>query len=215
MPEIIVKSLNEVLVDGASSGDVLSVLANYRPDKYPGIQAAILSGLQAWHDRLCEGHIAELAELHSRLAEAHKAECQLQHEAHDSHCEELCGKHEAGLKELRDAHAAEISKLQASHELKLVAIREGHAANVTKVCEAHADAAALASELATKTLDKVTAEKNALQAKCDEQQAQIDALGGTELGQKMANDAKRQALLDAKAKAEAELAALDGVPADA
>lgn len=40
--------------------------------------------------------------------------------------------------------------------------------------------------------------------------AQIEALGGTELGQRMACEAKRSKLLEIKANAEAELAAIDG-----
>lgn len=51
---------------------------------------------------------------------------------------------------------------------------------------------------------------DSLRAKADEQAALIDALGGTEKGREMAREARRQVLLEARARAEAELAEIEG-----
>lgn len=63
-------------------------------------------------------------------------------------------------------------------------------------------------------IDELQAKVDALQAKVADQQALIDALGGTLQAKQMRRQAQRQAALDAISTAEAELAAIDATPID-
>ncbi len=99
---------------------------------------------------------------------------------------------------LHAAHLDWHGSLVAKHE---AAIKE-HGQVVTKI---HADHAAALQEQTDRHAKAVAA----LQAQVKDQQVLIDTLGGTELGQKMARDARRETARQAAAKAQADLDAID------
>lgn len=125
----------------------------------------------------------------------HEHQCQCHDDAVKCACDNLCDQHGKELAARDD----QIAEIRAEHEAAREHLCETHA----KDCDRRQEEAAATIRLLQ---DQLTAHKQRI----EDQQAQIDALGGTELGKRMACAAKRAKLLEAKAKAEADLAALDG-----
>lgn len=142
MPDLVIKDVSNVTVDGVAAGALVDVIANHKPDP-----ADLHAAFVAWED-------SHAADKQTSLDRQHKA--------------------------LSDAHAADVASQAAAHASELAA--------------------------AQKRIDDLTA-----QAK--EQDAQIAALGGTELGQRLAREARRKQLQESIGRHQAELTKLDaGAP---
>jgi len=215
MPEIVVIDPTHVTIDGVSAGSVTDVLANHDPGvtlnpdvEDSGLRSALLSALIARDDAIRQAHAGVLEALSSSHTDA-LAKLQSEHaETLAQRDAQITAERERATATLRESltsadakHAAAMAAAEAKHEKALAermerikAIQAARHADHTKEC------ANLQSKLAAMT------------AKGKENQELIAALGGTELGQKMKRDAARQAALDRKAAAEAELAELEAAP---
>lgn len=102
----------------------------------------------------------------------------------------------------RDAdYASVVDQLVEAHRLAFEDQTAKHAAALASLEADHSTA-----------IEGLQVTITGLQATEADLRNQVKALGGTELAQSLARDAERQRLLAAKAKAEADLAALDGGP---
>jgi hypothetical protein len=183
MPEIVVVDLSNVTVDGVQAGSVTDILMNY--GGVPGIRGALLEALMAW-----------------------KNACQSEHL---DHCQSLCKAHASALSEKDAAASAALAEQAAKHVEALAAKDAEVATAIANLTTSHETAIErLKSEylqLAKDTQGKHMEELNAVRAHCKSQATQIQALGGTELGQRLAREAEcakarelmaaAQAILDA------------------
>lgn len=189
MNEIVIVDLAHVTVDGETIGSIFDLAWN-RP-QLDGVQALALASLQAWIEARDQANAAQI-----------ESACKL---ACDAHANELADR-DLQLASLNADHIAEL----AARDEQVIAIRVAHEADIKSLNESHAAQIAANDAAATATVKLSNDQLAAQKRRIEDQQAQIEALGGTELGQRLACEAKRAKLLEIKANAEAELAAIDG-----
>lgn len=181
MPKFEIADPTFVVVDGRPSGSVPDVVLKFAGD--PSVSGDMIAALRAWY----EAPSAALADAEARWtrsrsdAEAARAESDDRFAAQEA-------RHAAELEAARSAHAAALAEMRGQFDAAQAGVIAASAA-------AAEEAAALVQQLRGEI------------AKKDEL---IAAMGGTELAQELARQAQRKELLEAKAKIEAELAAVDG-----
>lgn len=132
------------------------------------------------------------------------------HCTHDETLQSQCATHEAALAELKAKYDADLAARDAALPAALDAERSRSAAALTDLQATHAAELAARDDAAT----KLNARIKELEADVADRQNMINALGGTELGQRLRDEARRKELLDAKVRLDAQLAEL-GVGAGA
>lgn len=110
---------------------------------------------------------------------------------------------------IKTQHESEIAELTARHAAAIAALQK-HADDAVAAAQAELSAALESRHL--ECTGKLRAELASKEAAVVELRAQIDALGGTELGQRLAREAKIQAAQEAVARAQADLACLATTP---
>lgn len=116
--------------------------------------------------------------------------------------------HHAECQAICDAHAADDEAKAAAHKAALAAKDEEHQSALVRLQAEHQSAMSNLRAQADEAMAKWETDITAARSANAELQIQINALGGTELGQRLAREAKVKEAQDTIAKAQAALAAL-------
>lgn len=116
--------------------------------------------------------------------------------------------HAAELKAAEDRHAGLLEQHRAKADEQLKAQAAAHAEAQARREQEH-------EQYHSKRHHQLSEQARHHEARAAELQAQVDALGGTELGRMLAAEAKKARLREAMARHAAELAALDAEHPDA